>query len=175
MSFNEWEQARKEFKKEKQTFTWSITYLNEWRHFHRQFLLFFIFFLSVFLSSKSFRNNWMLCKIIDHYLNVFFDEIQPKKLKLELRVFWTSKPVYRPLKQPGYVTAMELSIGLFIWCLAFPRPNLGHSQGESLTNPMLIIVLYLCRPEGLREPCNEVGSLSLAEDLAGFEPGTFQF
>ena len=117
----------------------------------------------------------MLCKIIDHYLNVFFDEIQPKKLKLELRVFLTSKPVYRPLKQPGYVTAMELSIGLFIWCLAFPRPNLGHSQGESLTNPMLIIVLYLCRPEGLREPCNEVGSLSLAEDLAGFEPGTFPF
>ena len=31
------------------------------------------------------------------------------------------------------------------------------------------------RPEGHREPRNEVGSLSLAERLVGFELGTFQF
>ena len=31
------------------------------------------------------------------------------------------------------------------------------------------------RPEGHREPRNEVGSLSPAERLADFEPGTFRF
>ena len=59
--------------------------------------------------------------------------------------------------------------------LAAPRPTLGHSQGESLTNPMLITAFYLCRPEDHREPRNEVGSLSPAEGLAGFEPGSFRF
>ena len=59
--------------------------------------------------------------------------------------------------------------------LADPRPTLGHSQGDNLTNPMLIAAFYLIRPEGHREPCNEVGSLSPAERLAGFEPGTFRF
>ena len=31
------------------------------------------------------------------------------------------------------------------------------------------------RPEGHREPCNKVGSLSPAEHLVGFEPRTFRF
>ena len=35
-------------------------------------------------------------------------------------------------------------------------------------------VLHI-QPEGHREPCNEVGSLSLAERLVWFEPGTFRF
>ena len=35
---------------------------------------------------------------------------------------------------------------------------------------MLITAFYLCRPEGLREPHSEVGSVSPAEGLAGFEP-----
>ena len=38
---------------------------------------------------------------------------------------------------------------------------MGHSQGDDLTNPMLITAF-----EGHREPCNEVGSLSLVERLA---------
>ena len=59
--------------------------------------------------------------------------------------------------------------------LVVPRPTLGHSQGDSLTNPMLITAFVHIRPEGHREPRNEVGSLSPAERLAGFEPGTFQF
>ena len=59
--------------------------------------------------------------------------------------------------------------------LAVPRPTLGHSQGDSLTNPLLITVFVYIRPEGHREPFNEVGSLSPAECLAGFEPGTFRF
>ena len=49
--------------------------------------------------------------------------------------------------------------------LADPRPTLGHSRGDSLTNPMLIAAFYLIRPEGHREPRSEVGSLSPAERL----------
>ena len=55
-------------------------------------------------------------------------------------------------------------------------PTLGHSRGDSLTNPMLITAFFVhIRPEGHREPRNEVGSLSPAERLVGFEPGTFRF
>ena len=36
--------------------------------------------------------------------------------------------------------------------LAVPRPTLGHSQGDSLTNPMLITVFVHIRPEGHQEP-----------------------
>ena len=62
---------------------------------------------------------------------------------------------------------------IFFNCyLVAPRPTLGHCQGDSLTNPMLIIAFYLFRPEGHREPRNEVGFLSPAEHLVGFEPGT---
>ena len=59
--------------------------------------------------------------------------------------------------------------------LTVPQPTLGHSQGDSFTNPMLITVFVHIRPEGSREPRNKVGSLSPAEHLAGFEPRTFQF
>ena len=65
---------------------------------------------------------------------------------------------------------------IFFNCyLAAPWPTWGHSQGNSLTNPILINAFYLCRPECCWEPCNEVGSLSPPECQAGFEPGTFQF
>ena len=53
--------------------------------------------------------------------------------------------------------------------------TLGHSQGDSLTNLMLITAFVQVQPEGHREPCKEAGSLSPAERLAGFEPGTFRF
>ena len=56
---------------------------------------------------------------------------------------------------------------------AAPRPTLGHSQGDSLTNPMLITALF--RLKGHREPRSEDGSLSPAERLVGIEPGTFPF
>ena len=59
--------------------------------------------------------------------------------------------------------------------MAVPQPTLGHSQGDSLTNPMLITVYVRIQPEGHREPFNEVGSLSPAKRLAGFELGTFRF
>ena len=44
--------------------------------------------------------------------------------------------------------------------LAAPQPTLGHSQGDSLPNPMLITAFYLFWPEGYREPRYKVGSLS---------------
>ena len=40
---------------------------------------------------------------------------------------------------------------------------------------MLITCILHIRPEGHREPRNQVGSLSPAERLVGFEPGTFRF
>ena len=63
----------------------------------------------------------------------------------------------------------------FNYYLAAPRPTSGHYRGDSLTHPMLITAFVHVRPEGHREPRSEVGSLSLAERLAGFEPGTFRF
>ena len=64
----------------------------------------------------------------------------------------------------------------FLNCyLAVPQPTLGHSQGDSLTNLMLITAFVQLQPKGNWEPRNEVGSLSPAECLVGFEPGTFWF
>ena len=64
---------------------------------------------------------------------------------------------------------------LFNCYLAAPRPIFGHSQGDSLSNPMLITAFYLRRPEGHWDPRNEVWSLSPAKRLAEFESGTFRF
>ena len=75
------------------------------------------------------------------------------------------------------VVYMVFFIYLFFFTcyLAVPRPALGHSQGDSLTNLMFITAFVYIPPEGHREPRNEVGSLSPAERLVGFEPGTFRF
>ena len=62
-----------------------------------------------------------------------------------------------------------------ICCLAASRPILGYSQGDSLRNLILITAFQLFWPKAHREPCNEVGSVSPAKHLEGFEPGTFQF
>ena len=59
--------------------------------------------------------------------------------------------------------------------LAAPRPTLGHFWGDNLTHPMLITAFLHFRAEGHREPRNEFGSLSQAEFLVVFEPGTFRF
>ena len=69
-----------------------------------------------------------------------------------------------------------ISHGIFFNCyLIASRPALGHSQGESLTNSIVITAFELLWPKGHQEPCNEVGSLSLAKWLVGFEPVTFWF
>ena len=67
---------------------------------------------------------------------------------------------------------------VFFWnCFsAASRQTQGdHSQGDSLTNPMFITAFELCWPEGDHEHRNEVGSLSPAEHLVGFELETFRF
>ena len=55
--------------------------------------------------------------------------------------------------------------------LAFPQTTSGHSQGVSLTNPMLITAFYLFQPKGHRESHSKTGSLRPVKSLAGFEPG----
>ena len=53
-----------------------------------QHLFVSLFFPSVcILSSKPFQNNYIHCKIIDHYFNIFFVEIQLAKENLK-NVFW---------------------------------------------------------------------------------------
>ena len=56
-----------------------------------------------------------------------------------------------------------------------PTANFGPlSRGQTHSPDVNHCVLRL-RPEGHREPCSEVESLSPAERLVGFEPGTFRF
>ena len=60
----------------------------------------------------------------------------------------------------------------FSCCLVSPGLTLGHSQGNSLTNPMLVTAFQLFSPEGHRKPRSGVGSLSPVERLVGCEQGT---
>ena len=62
-------------------------------------------------------------------------------------------------------------LNFFICYLAAPWPILDHYRGDSLTHPMLITALFSFDAKGYR---NEVGSLSPAECLVMFEPGTFR-
>ena len=59
--------------------------------------------------------------------------------------------------------------------LAAPQSTFSHYQGHSLSHSMLITAFAHIQPKGHQKPHNEVGSLSLAECLLMFEPGTFQF
>ena len=71
------------------------------------------------------------------------------------------------LKQNG---KNEVDFLLFFKCyLAVPRPTLGHSQGGSLTNSMLITAFVHVPSKDHRGSHNKVGSLSLAEHLADFD------
>ena len=68
-----------------------------------------------------------------------------------------------------------LHFNFFKYYLAAPGPTLGHSRGNSLTNPTLITAFVQFQPEAHREPRNEVGLLNPDERLVEFEPGTFRF
>ena len=58
---------------------------------------------------------------------------------------------------------------IFFNCyLAGQWPTLDHSQGDILTNPILITAHELLQAEGHRKPRNEVWSLSPVEHLVGF-------
>ena len=69
--------------------------------------------------------------------------------------------------------AAVLLVVFFNCYLAAPWPTLGHYRGVSLTHLMLITGVLHIQPEGHWEPRNEVGSLSVADCLVGFELGTF--
>ena len=55
----------------------------------------------------------------------------------------------------GISVKKELNPFIFLTaiCLAASRSTLGHSQGDSLTNPMLITAFELFRHEGHGDPC----------------------
>ena len=70
-----------------------------------------------------------------------------------------------------------MSVTIYISKLLFgcPTANSGPLlRGQSHSPDVNHCVLDF-RLEGHQEPRNEVGSLSLAERLVGFEPGTFRF
>ena len=72
--------------------------------------------------------------------------------------------------------SLNSSFFLLTTCyLAVSQPTLAHTWGDSFTSPMLITAFVQFPPESHREPCNEVGSLSLGERLMEFKPRTFQF
>ena len=79
------------------------------------------------------------------------------------------------MNMAGFYTKFYNSVVLFLFfnCyLAAPWPSLGHSQGDSLTKPILITLFELFKPEGYREPLNNVCSLGHAEQQEGFKAGT---
>ena len=77
--------------------------------------------------------------------------------------------------QKGVLKKCDANFFLLNYYLAALRPTLVIFKRGSLTHPMLITAILYFRPKGHQEPRNEVGSLSPAERLVGFEPGTFRF
>ena len=84
--------------------------------------------------------------------------------------------VYQPMKT-DCIKILLLEMHFFNCYLTVPPPSLGHCWGDSFTHPMLITshCVLNFRSESHREPRNKAGSLSTAERLLEFEPGTFRF
>ena len=61
----------------------------------------------------------------------------------------------------------HISFLYFYWAASWP--TLEHYPRDNLAHPILITELLQFWPEGCLEPHNEVGSLSLAEHLVGFD------
>ena len=112
--FFEWEQAHKKFKKKKWTFAWSFMYLNEWKHFCRQFF-FLLFFSSacIFCLLSYFEISRCFVKSLILHQHIFWwNTTEKRKLEkcfLGTRVFGP-KPVYWSPKQPGYITGFMADI-----------------------------------------------------------------
>ena len=140
-------------------------------------------FLKLLLGNDSIKNYQRLFKgLYNHfcfkYWVFYSNPLDCWKMHFRRRKCW--KYII-----PWSVFLLHNVLGIKLWqlewnfsfnCyLAVPQPALGHSQEDSLTNPMLITVFVQVWPKGHQESCNQVGSLSPAESLADFEPGTFQF
>ena len=91
--------------------------------------------------------------------------------------YWSIKIIKKYCRQIGLSCCFFFFVLFcFFNCyLALPRPTLGHSQRDSLTNPMLIMAFVHVRSIGHQESRNKVDSLSPAKHLASFEPETFRF
>ena len=125
------------------------------------------------------QNSWTTAKSC-----VYFLEKLPKeegfnwKNDLANNTDTQESVVCLKVKKQKFVCQWSFSlhrIYFFNFYLTVPLPTLSHSHGDSLTDLMLITAFVRVWPEGDRELPNEVGSLSPAERLVGFEPGTFRF
>ena len=65
----------------------------------------------------------------------------------------------------GLIVILQMAFYLLLGC---SKAKFGQ------THQMLITVFFRFWPKGHWEPCNKVGSLSLAMQLVGFEPRTFR-
>ena len=150
-------------------------------------------FLSIVASQRD--SDCMSCKrdlifrdILKHFLkeekkvNTNSSESQGLRIHQSLRLSLVNlKNVDLKIARRGihnfhisiFICLFFLSKFFFNCYLGTTQPTLGHSRGNSLPNPMLIIASVQFRPEGHQELRKEVGSLSPAERLVGFEPSDF--
>ena len=114
-----------------------------------------------YIYSVSNSSSVSLFFVSVFYLPLFYDENFPIFLILNFESLnreQFSKQISSRFRKPGPVTQ-------FFYCyLAFPQSTLGHSRGDSLTNPMIITAFVQIRPKGHREPRNDfdpkvIGSL----------------
>ena len=98
-------------------------------------------------KSKTYQNrNTHLCPhfYFDQFINGYFIPEKP--------IFGNFKvPIFAKLKK---TLTDEYFFYLLLGC---PRPNLGHCQGGSLTNPMLITAFDTYTTQRSRKPRNELG------------------
>ena len=99
----------------------------------------FFSFLTLHEIETFTRETFPQLKLIDEVINLVI---------LFENSFWSE----------NYANVRWIKWRFFFNCyLAVPGRTLGHSRGDSLTNPMLITAFVQFRPEGHREPRNEVG------------------
>ena len=96
----------------------------------------------------------------------------------KIKFCWRTDQVVLPCEQTlnrminfDKVTELLIFLVFFNCYLTVRWPSFGHSQGDSLTNPMLITAFVQVWPKGHREPRNEVGSLSSTDRLLGVWTG----
>ena len=113
-SCDEWEQARKEIKKKKRTFAWSITYLDEWKHFHwSSSFASTSFCLIVFLSCLDFRllRNFEIIRcIVKSLISIHHIFVEVHLIKENsTSVFWAPESG-RPNQYIGFPNILDTSL-----------------------------------------------------------------
>ena len=148
------------------------------------------------VDKTAYKKQWNLVIKLNKVAKKYFLKIQitentinkTKNVQKLYKLYFTKKDFHCEQKfTKSRVTSSETtSINIFnnyfvnfffFFKLLFgcPTANFGPlSRGQPHSPDVNHCVLHF-RPEGHREPRNEVGSLSPAERLVGFEPGTFWF